>query len=102
MQELKDIIEKKEKILWEGKPIFTPFLLSGITISSLFGLFILSQFLGQIGHINISNLVSILFFPIYIGIAMVFGPIIYRLLSYKNTYYLITNKRVLIQGGVIA
>ena len=47
------------------------------------------------------NPLPLLFPHFWFGLAFVFGPPVYRLLVYKHTYYAITNKRVLIQTGVI-
>ncbi|SRR5258708_11295396 len=94
MQSIKDVLEPKEKILWRGKPVFIPFLLSAITISSVIGIFILSQFIPTIRYSGL--------LPIYFGIFMVFGPIIYRLMVYTNVFYYITDRRVIFESGIFA
>ncbi|HLC86678.1 MAG TPA: hypothetical protein VJH65_00160 [Candidatus Nanoarchaeia archaeon] len=39
MRELDKVLDKNEKVFWEGKPKFWPFLLGGSIITTIFGLF---------------------------------------------------------------
>jgi uncharacterized membrane protein YdbT with pleckstrin-like domain len=47
------------------------------------------------------EIILILFPHFWIGLILVFGYPIYKFLVYKYTYYAITNKRVIIQKGLI-
>src|SRR5258708_21735791 len=102
METIKDVLEPNEKVLWKGKPVLIPFLLSGITISTIIGIFVLSQFISAARYSFASGDFFIGLLPIYFGMALVFGPIIYRLLVYNNVFYFITDKRVIFEGGIIA
>jgi len=108
MRELDKILDEKEKVFWEGKPKFWPFLLGGSVVTTIFGLFwmiFLIHFI-VIAAINIAQggLLGwgIFLLPhFWIGIILVFGIPIYQILVYKHVYYAITNKRVLFQKGLI-
>ena len=101
MKELNKILDKDEKIFWEGKPNFWPFFFSGI-ILSLFGLiFLIFGLTIFIKGIKTGNFLFLVFPHFWVGVAMVFGIPIYKALVYKHTYFAITNKRVLFQRGLI-
>ena len=101
MQEFDKIIEKGEKIFWEDKPMFWPFFLSGFA-GAFFGLiFLIAGGVVFYFAITEGNYFLLLFPHFWIGAAFVFGAPIYRLLVYEHTHYAITNKRLLIQTGVI-
>ena len=108
MRELDKVLDKNEKVFWEGKPKFWPFLLGGSIITTIFGLFwmvFLIPFI-VIAGINIAqgglSGWGIFLLPhFWIGIILVFGIPIYQILVYKHVYYAITNKQVLFQKGLI-
>ena len=97
MRELDKVLDSGEKVLWEGKPQFLPFFFSG-SLLMLFGLFwmmFLVIFIIAMGPF-------VLCLPhFWVGIAMLFGPPVYSGLVHKNMYYCITDKRVLIQKGLV-
>ena len=45
MREIDKVLDEKEKVLWEGKPKFWPFLLGGSIVTTIFGLFWMLFFL---------------------------------------------------------
>lgn len=107
MNETNKILNNNEKILWQGGPKFLPFFFSGsifITIFALFWtgftlIFIITWMSTADGPMKY----AILAMPhLWIGLAMLFGPSIYKLLVFKHTYYAITDKRVIFQNGIIA
>ncbi len=109
MRELEKVLDQHERILWEGTPRFWPFLLSGSAITTIFGLFwmiILIPFIGIAVHDILFNS-HVLGFGIFLlphfwlGIGLVFGIPVYKILVYKHTYYAITDKRVIFQKGLI-
>jgi uncharacterized membrane protein YdbT with pleckstrin-like domain len=92
-----------ETIIWEGKPEFKPFLLKGLlyfgqTLLSLvvFWLFIITSNIGRTDP----EWSGMYIFAIIIG-----GPGIFQLcrkgLSYRRTYYYLTNKMIYIFSGAI-
>ena len=101
MRELDKVLETNEKVFWEGKPKFWPFFLGGFRslIIGIFFLIIGGMVLSQ--GIKEGNYIFILLPHFWIGVALIIIPPIYTALAYKHTYYAITNKRLLLQKGVI-
>jgi hypothetical protein len=101
MRELNKVLDPEEKVFWEGKPSFWPFVFSVIPIM-IFGLFFL--IIGgtiTLTSIKTGNFLTLLFPHFWFGVAMVFGSPLYRILVHKYTYYAVTDKRVILQGGLI-
>lgn len=109
MREISKILDRNEKTLWEGKPRFWPYLFSSSAITTIFGLFwmlflipfiviaLLDIALGS--HIFGFGIVLLPHF--WIGIFLVVGIPLYLILVHKHIYYAITDKRVIIQKGLI-
>ena len=101
MREIDKVLDENEKIFWEGKPKFWPFFLGGFAFA-LFGLFFLAMGgLFILGGIASGNYLFLLLPHFWVGVAIVFGIPVYKALVYKYTYYAITNKRVILQKGLI-
>jgi len=101
MRELDKVLNTNEAVLWEGKPKFLPFLFGG-AIVSLFGLIFLFVGAGVAYQgIKSGNIFFLLMPHFWIGFILVFGVPIYRALVFSRTYYAITDKRALIQTGLI-
>ncbi len=97
MRELDKILEKRERVMWEGQPQFWPFFLGSVLVS-IFGLF----WLGFVLIFTFFIGVYILLLPhFWVGIFLVFGPPIYSWLVYSRMYYAITDRRVIIQKGLV-
>ncbi len=109
MTELSKVLDQNEKIFWEGAPSFWPFVFGGSVITTCFGLIwmiFLIPFMGfALFDILFGSHVfgfSFLLFPhFWIGLGLVFGIPIYQVLVHKYTYYAITEKRVILQKGII-
>jgi len=92
-----------EKVLWSGKPVKMPFVLPHSLIMIPFGLFFMA--------FSISFMIPAFeapfpwsFFPwlfFLAGFGACFGEPIYLLMAYRNTEYMITDQRVIIQTGAI-
>ena len=91
MKELEKVLDSNEKVFWEGKPKFWPFFLGGLQLVG-------SIFLSIFVLFFVSAMIPYFWF---IAIALIFAGPIYKALVYKYTYYAITNKRVLIQKGLV-
>jgi uncharacterized membrane protein YdbT with pleckstrin-like domain len=98
---LEKILDKDEKVLWEGKPKFWPFFLISFGASFFGLLFLIFGSIALFEGIKEGDIILILFPHFWIGLILVFGYPIYKFLVYKYTYYAITNKRVIIQKGLI-
>ncbi len=109
MRELDKVLSKNEKVLWEGKPKFWPYYFGGSAITTIFGIF-WSLFLIPFVGLAVFDIVwgsgifgwAILLLPhFWVGIGLLFGVPAYLWLVHKHIYYAITDKRVILQGGLI-
>ena len=114
MKEIEKVLDKNEKIFWEDGPSFAPFVLSKSVITIAFGLLwlifvgafmMMATFMSSAtgGFGGLFDVVSIMMLlpHLFIGFAILLGPSIYSVLVHKHTYYAITDKRILIQKGVV-
>src|SRR3989344_1713976 len=105
MNELQKILDEHEKVLWEGKPKFWPFFLGGSIITTLIGLFMMIFFVPFMVVAFIAGkgiFRGILLLPhFWVAVVLFFGIPLYLFLVYKHMHYAITNKRVLLQKGLI-
>lgn len=101
MRELQKVLDENEKILWEGRPQFLPFVFQGWILISIVGiLWTLGVLSIAVAQPKLGNLIFIT--PhFWIGIVMIFGYPLQKLLVYERMYYTITDKRVIIQKGII-
>ena len=101
MNELDKVLNRDEKILWQGQPRIIPFFIDGLVpviVTTLVlgtGFFIFKNTEHTTKDAIIVGLTYIFF-----GLGSVFYPV-YRVLSHRYTQYAITDKRVIIQCGVI-
>ena len=102
MIEFNKVLDANEKVLWEGKPQFLPYLLS-VAPFMLFG-FVFMVFSGFIVFpliIKTGTLWPLLIPHFWIGFVIFFGAPLYSVLVYKYLYYIITDKRIIFQSGLI-
>lgn len=104
MKEYTKIISDNEKVIWEGNPEKGPFFVTSIILFpfGLFGLFIaLILLIVMFSDPNLGPLLFIfsLMFGLF-GLIFTLSPL-YTFLVYKNIWYVITDKRVILQGGII-
>ncbi|MDR2918048.1 MAG: PH domain-containing protein [Tannerella sp.] len=95
------IKNKDEQILWTAKPKFAPFILAGLP-SWIVGLMIviISYYVYHVANergIEPPPVLLFLFFAVVLPLIPFFG----RLLSYSNTLYGFTNKRIMIRTGLV-
>jgi uncharacterized membrane protein YdbT with pleckstrin-like domain len=91
MNEIPAILEKKEKMIWDGKPRYAPYMFLAVVIGLVIGLFAgigLGSYLKMIA-------VGITAGVIVFGVALIIGN-----LMYKFTHYGLTDKRVIYQHGI--
>jgi uncharacterized membrane protein YdbT with pleckstrin-like domain len=91
MNEISQILETKEKLIWEGKPQYAPYITSAIFISLIGGLFF-----GAGAGVYLKMPI----FGISIGILIFLIAIVVGNLMYKFIHYGLTNKRVIYQSGI--
>ncbi len=102
MYEIDKILDEKEKVLWEGKPKFLPFFLGGSIPLFIVGLIFLAVgLLAVIIGVKRGQTTFLLLPHFWIGVLIVFGIPIYNVLVFGRMHYAITNKRVIIQKGLV-
>lgn len=130
MREVDKVIGENEKIFWEGKPVFWPYLLSDnarqVTVGFIILLFMIPFIVGgftfknfyqltQFSTVNeqmpsqingfasmFSSMWIVGLIPfIFIALNLIVGNTIYRIFLYKHLHYVITDKRIIIQKGVV-
>lgn len=96
MNEIKNILSSNEKVVWEGKPKFAPYFISQLTCAGCFSvIFLIGALLAAAGgELGPSIFIFIL------GLVFVISPLI-SYLYYKKIYYAITDKRIILQSGII-
>jgi len=103
--DFQSVTEPGEKILWQGKPVFWPFVLHGVPILAfglLWGAMDLGLF-GAAGHSARPTDVHFLTAFMILHSVPAWGGVLYCLylvLSHSNTLYAYTNRRMLMRGGV--
>jgi len=101
------IRDNGEELLWAGKPHYVPFLASGIPIlvfGTLWGCFDLF-FLTAAHAGNIHGATGFIYPFLALHSFPAWGSVLYLIwlaLSYKNTAYTITNRRIILRSGVWA
>ena len=101
---LDKLLNVEEKVLWSGKPVRNAFILPGL-ISIPVGIIFLGFAIFWMGTAASAgapdefSLFGLLF--VLIGIGIAFGPFLFQLLRYRNTEYMITDKRIITQTGAI-
>ncbi|MEM3700746.1 MAG: PH domain-containing protein [Candidatus Bathyarchaeia archaeon] len=106
MSQLSRHLQPDEKVLWSGKPVFIPFIFSGLIVVPVIGIvwlifamfFVLSAI-----SMRAPMFPFILFslFVILMGLGIILGPVFVEFLRYRNTEYMITNQRIIAQTGAI-
>ncbi len=104
MDETSKVINQDEKVIWEGQPQFAPYALS-VVPAVIIGL-IWSTAISFIGYIFMTHgapgMFALFFAPfILIGLYMLIGAPLIAFLTYKYIWYVITDKRVILQRGLI-
>ena len=101
-----EVVNTDEHVLWEGRPAVLPFFASSL-LSVLLGI---PLFVGILRSLAgnppgpSTRVFAVLFLGpfLLVGLVLAVGFPLYRLLVYLNLSYAITNKRVLLQSGIIA
>lgn len=101
MSDLQKVLAPGEQVLWEGKPQFWPFIFSVIPLVIATIIFVPIFFASESSQGSgidqgLNNL-------LIVGLILMLGPgyFIYKILVYRFVSYVITDKRTIIQDGVI-
>ena len=96
-------LEDGEKVLWQGKPEFGPFILSGFGgIIPGIGFLVFSLFWTVSANGAGAPAEFLIFGTLFtlIGLFILLGGPITQYLRFKNTEYMITDRRIITQTGV--
>lgn len=97
---INDILDPSEKILWEGKPDKYLYVLGNIQSSAgLVAFAVLSYFL--VNALTGEENGRIILILSAILILLVIAGFIYRFLNWKKVNYVVTDKRIYIESGVV-
>lgn len=99
MRELDKVLEKNEKVLWEGVPKFLPFVFTGSQVG-FSGIILFAAAIPLLLLASKTLWFLILLFLI-MGVVMLIWFPLYKLFLFRKTYFMITQKRILIQTGII-
>lgn len=105
MSRLSKHLQADEKVLWSGRPVLIPFMLSGLIVIPVIAIFwaifaifftvsALSTGAGPFPFSFFTFLILIVFFIVLI-------PLFIEFLRYGNTEYMITDQRIITQTGAI-
>ncbi|MBS7653491.1 MAG: PH domain-containing protein [Candidatus Bathyarchaeia archaeon] len=103
---ISSILRSDERVLLWRKPVFESFILHlehmwGFVLVGLF-IFVGAMVSISIVHIPIPyGFLAIFALQIFFGLLMLFGPVARNAIAYNNTFYVITDRRILIQTGAI-
>lgn len=104
MSKLDRLLNADEKILWSGKPQRKAFVLPALSSIPFGLLFLAFSIFWVFGAASAGAPVFFLLFGgifTLVAIAIALGPCMWQLLRYRNTEYMITDKRILTQTGAI-
>lgn len=91
-----DVIEKDEQLLWTGKPKFLPFVLSSILI----GLGEIAVAIPMVTLMNNPDNERSFAWPFGLILILIgLGTILNKLLSFGNTFYACSARRVMVRSG---
>jgi len=92
MNDIPNILEPKEKVIYDGKPLYAPYIISSVLMVLIFGVM-----LGVVAGIFLKSVIV----GIFLSVVIIVSCIIFVNMAYNRTHYAITNKRAIIQSGVI-
>lgn len=93
-----DVLEKEEQLLWTGRPKFLPFVIPGILI----GLFEIGVGISVVMLMNKpenDRSFTWVFGLVFVGLGV--WAMLRKLLSFGNTFYACSNRRVMIRSGIV-
>ena len=101
--DVKEMLEPGEEVVWVGKPVRKPFVLKAALPLLLFTPFIIGPLiLLAAAPQAFGGPIPLLFFLFWYGsLSFVALAPLYNLLVWKNVFYILTNRRVIVRKGLI-
>ncbi len=107
MNQVDKVLNSNEGVVWSGKPNLILFLVKKtfflfLLVALFFGLsYLFGQTSGE--HVSTKELRQItgFYYQGWVGLFIFVIYFIYNILLYKNLYYFLTDKRIIIQKGVV-
>lgn len=96
--EFDDILDDDERIMWVERPQFAPYFLT--ELSSGLGILLVLYIFTNVSNLNIFNALTWDSWFVIIPIGGFVWNFSRRMLSYSNSYYAYTDKRVMIRSGI--
>ncbi len=104
LSKLERLLNPDERTLWNGKPVKKAFVLPALG-SIPFGLFFIAFFILFFWGTAFTAAPPpfAIFASVFmlIGVGITVGPLLWQLLRYRNTEYMITDRRIITQTGAI-
>lgn len=102
-QDLREMLDKNEKILWAAKPKKAPFVLKSIAaLIVIIPFLVMPIIVFWIAGPAIIHPFVIMFFLFWYGIlSLIALTPLYNFLMWKNIWYALTNKRIIVRTGLI-
>ena len=101
MNEINSILNKNEKPIWEGKPKFTPYFLNGaiqmVVVTVVFYVLLLSLLYIMFPY----SLEFLYFYVLPTSPLFLILLLILKIQDYRKRYYMITNRRIIVQSGIV-
>jgi uncharacterized membrane protein YdbT with pleckstrin-like domain len=101
---LDNLLNEGEIVLWRDKPVEKAFILPGLT-SIPVGLIFLGFsifWMWEATSAGAPGFFTLFGFPfVLIGLGLTFGPSLWQFMRFRNTEYMVTDKRIITQTGAI-
>jgi membrane protein YdbS with pleckstrin-like domain len=101
--EIDKVLNKDEKIVWDGKPRFASFVMGAFILTpfgaNYLGFAVLGGLVGIL--VVLSGLIVFSWQYFFIGILITIGCCAFICATYRRTCYVISNRRLIIQTGLI-
>ena len=92
MNEIPQILEPKERVVYDGKPEYAPYITAAI-FGTLIAVIVIGIFIGAfLKSILVAVIAGVIIFVVGITLSN---------MAYTRTHYAITNKRAIVQSGII-
>jgi membrane protein YdbS with pleckstrin-like domain len=104
VNEISKVLNADEKVIWEGRPQLLPYILEALPFfffGIIWRVFVSFFLIGFIkGHASVYLYLAFSPFAL-VGLYLILGSFILQALEYRYIWYVITDKRTIVQSGII-